>query len=149
MKKIIYIIFLLVLSAFAYADCNYYGDLYLSTSCGGDLNNNTIFNVGDTVYVNGIRWAPNCSISYYVESQCYPKQIKTVGWITTGSYGAFCIPVNVIEDNECGQYELVTESQHHRSYGISRPNTIPEFTSLGACLALLGTAGIYIYKRRK
>jgi hypothetical protein len=57
--------------------------------------------------------------------------------------------INTIDTGECGTYEIITEHQHH-GYTITKQNTIPEFTSVGAMFAITGSiVSIYILRRRK
>jgi hypothetical protein len=147
MKGILYVVMIIILAITVFADCDY-GTIYTSKiDCEKSGGMDTQFIVGDIVYVKGYGFGSNCSLSFYVESQCVPKQIKSIGWVTTGTYGSFCTQINTIDVGECGTYEVVTEHQHH-SYTVTKQNTIPEFTSVGIMLAMAGGVGFYIIRRR-
>jgi len=79
--------------------------------CGTAQQNVNLFNVGETVYINGDNFDPNTAYPWNIIGQPGgasgdPGQIVASGILTTNSLGAFCINAYTIAADDWGTYNV-------------------------------------------
>lgn len=130
------------------------GAIWTTNGDCGDANQNVNqFAVGDTVFINGnnfgygdrdwdITGKPG-------QASCDPNIAVASGVFDVDESGSFCFEAYAVEQGDCGEYGVDFDGKKD-NYKVEKGepvDEVPEFGIIGA-LAVLGLAGIYIYKKR-
>ena len=153
MKKIITMIMaVLMFSSIVLADNP--GAIWTTRDdCGDEKQDVNHYAIGETVYINGA----NFNEGEYIwsitgqpgQASCDPGYTVVSDTLVADHTGAFCFAAYIVQPDDCGEYKakVGNKQDNYRVKGEDEEE-IPEFSTIGAGLALLG-AGLYASRKRK
>jgi len=121
-----------------------------NNDCGNASQDVNHYASGDRVFINGDNFCPgdhNWTITGQPGNASCNPGIIAAGVYDVNESGAFCIDAYIVGPIDCGEYK-VDFGKKNDNFRVEETTSVPEFTTIGAALALVG-AGIYIYKKKQ
>lgn len=152
MKKAILIIFIsFILLGMVLANGS--GAIWTTTNgCGEDSpQDENHYLEGDALYLNGENFDEG-NYTFDItglpgQASCHPAQTIIEGSQAVDETGAFCVPIYVIQEDDCGEYK-VTFGKKHDNYRVDVPPVVPEFTFVVASATVLGALIAFLIIRK-
>ena len=122
--------------------------------CGDENQDVNHFDIGDVVYINGANFDEDdydwSIVGQPGQASCDPGAVVAAG--NENVDDKFCFAAYTVAADDCGEYKVQfgKKQDNYRVKGEDEqpPSEVPEFTAIGAGLALLG-AGLYASRKRK
>ena len=81
------------------------GAIWTTTSSCGDPQNSNIYNIGDTVYINGSNFAAGTYNWQVLQLPANSGNIRSSGDVTVGADGKLCFAAYTLQPGDSGEYQ--------------------------------------------
>ncbi|MBU1974909.1 MAG: hypothetical protein KKG59_00740 [Nanoarchaeota archaeon] len=150
MKKLLICIFVLMFLTTSVLADNPGAIWTTKGDCGEEQQDVNEYAIGEAVFINGNNFDEGTE-DWGIEGQpggasCDPNIVVANGEVIISQTGAFCFEAYTVAEDDCGVYKVKVGNKQD-TYHIE--DNIPEFTSIGLVLGLLGSIAVLFGLRKK